>query len=230
MKAVILAAGRTKTEKKYWFPENSKPKCLFHYGEKTILQRLVNSIRLAGIEEIRIVTGYRSEDIVEYNKQEGLNLEVVYNPTWEEDATSSVFIGLRDVCDDVLLLMSDLIVDYKVIRGFVRRTDDELIWLKMTKSYAKYKIYPECRDKEICIVKIGEKRLNIFEGVDGDQLLRTYGWKKTPGNQIYALLYEGFRHNNPAEVIIMTPLRDVDYYRQTNERKQELRKKRTSLA
>ena len=224
LKAVILAAGRTKTEKKYWFPENSKPKCLFHIGEKTILQKMVDSIRLAGIEDIRVVTGYHSEDVVEYNRQEGLNLELVYNPDWEEDATSSLFVGLRDIDDDVLLLMGDIIVDYKVLLGFVRRVDDELIWLKMTKPYAKYRIYPECRDKNICIVKIGKNKLNIFDGVDGEQLLRKFGWKSIQGNQIYALIYEAFRHNNPAEVTIMTPLKEIDYYRQTTERRQELRK------
>ena len=183
---------------------------------------MVDSIRLAGIEDIRIVTGYRGEDIEEYNQRKNLDLEIVHNPDWEEEATSSVFVGLEGVDDDVLLLMGDLLVGYRVIQGFLKREEDELVWLKVKKPYARYHIYPECRDKTVCIIKIGKERLNIFEGVTGDQLLKTHGWKKTPGNQIYAMLYEGFRHNNPAEVTIMTPLKDIDYYKQTDERRREL--------
>lgn len=229
MKAVILVAGKTMTQKRYWFPENSKPKCLFHVAGITILERLVTAIRTAGIEDIRVVTGYRSEDIVEYNEQKNLNLEVVYNPDWKEDATTSLFVGLKDAGDDVLLLMGDLMVDYRVIRAFLGRDEDELIWLKTTKPYARFHIYPECRDKNVCIVKIGKEKLNIFDGVDERPLLKKYGWKKVPGNHIYALLYEGLRHNNPAEVTIMTPLKDIDYYRQTDERRQELKRKKEAI-
>ena len=225
MKAVILAAGETRTQSGYGFPPNSKPKCLFHVGKITILERTVTALRTAGIEDIRIVVGYRGKDIVEYNEERGLNLEVVHNPDWGEDAPASLFAGLKDVDDDVLLLMFDLIIDDKLIRVFLEHEEDELVWMKTVKPKTR-RIYPECRDKDVSIVKIGKEKLDIFEGIDGRQILTKFGWKKVQGNEIYALLYEGLRHNNPAEVNIIRPLKDIDYYWQTEEYRQELKRKK----
>jgi len=225
MKAIILAAGETRTQPGYWFPENSKPKCLFHIGGITLLERTVTALRKAGIEDVRVVVGYRGEDIVSYNEAKGLNLEIVHNPDWRDDAAASLFTGLRDAGDDVLLLMFDLIIDDKIIRSFLEHETDELVWMKVVKPKLR-EIYPECRDKDVSIVKIGKKKLGIFDGIDGRQMITKFGWKRVPGNEIYAMLYEGLRHNNPAEVNLIRPLRDIDYYRQTDEYRQTVKKRK----
>lgn len=226
MKAVILAAGETSTQPGYWFPENSKPKCLFHVGGIAILERTVAALRTAGIGDIRVVVGYRGEDVVAYNEAMGLNLEIVHNPDWREDATTSLFTGLRDAGDDVLLLMFDLIIDDKIIRAFLEYETDELVWMKVVKPKPR-RIYPECRDKDVSIVKIGKEKLGIFDGIDGRRTLTKFGWKEVQGNEIYAMLYEGLRRHNPAEVNLIRPLRDIDYYRQTDEYRQELNQRKT---
>jgi len=64
LKAVVLAAGRSKSEGKYAFPEDSKPKCLFHSGGKTLLEIMVSILRSVGIENIRIVTGYHRKEFI----------------------------------------------------------------------------------------------------------------------------------------------------------------------
>jgi len=225
MKAVILAAGETRTQPRYWFPEDSKPKCLFHVGGITILERTVTALRGAGIEDIRIVVGYHGEDIVAYNEERGLNLEIIHNPNWREDAATSLFTGLKDVGDDVLLLMFDLIIDDKIVRDFLKHEEDELVWMRVVKPKLR-RIYPECHDKDVSIVKIGKGKLDIFDGIDGRQIITKFGWKKVQGNEIYAMLYEGLRHNSPAEVNLIKPLRDIDYYRQTDEYRQEMKQRK----
>jgi len=220
VKAVILAAGETKTGGYYRFPENSKPKCLFHVKGKTILDVVATSLRDAGIDDIRVVTGYHSEDIEAYNEENHLELEIVFNPDWAESAPSSLFTGLRDVKDDVLIMFSDIIFDTDIIQSFLR-CPEPLVWLTVERP-PRLRTYPECQGKSVDIVKVAKEKLGIFEGIDTLVMIEKFGWKNIQGNHIAALLYEAFRANGPrGEVLIKRRLLEIDYYRQTDEHKQE---------
>jgi len=220
LKAIILAAGETKTTPTYWFPENSKPKCLFHVRGKTLLDMAVASLRDAGINDIRIVTGYHSEDIVDYNEANHLGLEVVFNPNWAESAPSSLFTGLKGVKDDVLIVLSDIVFGADIIRGFLK-CSEPLVWIKVGRP-PRLKTYPECRGKSIDIVKVTKEKLGIFEGINPLIMIKKFRWKDVPGNYIASLLYEAFKSNEPkGEVFIEKRLLEVDYYSQTDEKKQE---------
>ena len=226
MKAVILAAGETKTKKKYWFPENSKPKCLFHVGGETVLKKLVTSIKTAGLKDIRIVVGYRKEDIERYNEEENLGLEIVYNPDWKESGVSSLLTGLKGLDDDAIVLYADLFVKPPVFRAFMNR-EEPLIWIRMQKPFAKFRMVPKGRDKDVKVIKIAKEKFHLFENLtaeDGDNALNQFGWPHLGGGQqISALCFKIFVENDPiGEVVIMTPLIDLDYYRQTDERLREL--------
>ena len=61
MKAVILAAGKgTRLEPL----TNTMPKCMLPLAGKPILEHIVLAMRGAGITDIVMVVGYRSEDIM----------------------------------------------------------------------------------------------------------------------------------------------------------------------
>ena len=220
VKAIILAAGETKTGGHYRFPENSKPKCLFHVKGKTLLDMAVTSLRDAGIDNIRVVTGYHSEDIEAYNEENHLELEIVFNPDWEKSAPSSLFTGLRDVKDDVLIMFSDIIFNADIIRDFLK-CPEPLVWLTVERP-PRLRTYPECRGKSVDIVKVAKEKFGIFEGIDTLVMIEKFGWKNIQGNHIATLLYEAFRANEPiGEVLIKRRFPEVDYYRQTDERKQK---------
>ena len=228
MKAVILAAGKTKTRARYWFPENSKPKCLFHVGGETVLKKLVTSIRNGGLEDIRIVTGYHSEDIEIYNEEENLGLEVVYNPDWEKSGISSLHVGLKDLDDDALVLYADLSVKSTIIRDFLGRKEP-LVWLRMKKTYVRRRMGGEIslKDKDVKIIKIAKEKLHLFlecTAEDGDRAMDRLTWPHLGGGQqVAALCFIIFLENGPkGEVVITTPLRDLDYYKQTDERLREV--------
>ena len=216
MKAIILAAGRTKTEKKYWFPENSKPKCLFHSGDRTLLERMVSTLKSAGVEDIRIVTGYHAEDIEAYNEENELGLEIVHDPDWGVNGMTSLLVGIRDLDEDVLILMSDVLIYPELIAAFLK-SSESLVWIRMKRPWRRFHIYPECRDKAVGVVKVGRERLGIFNDVDCDAIPAIYKWQKSPGNLLYSGIYQAFRHNSPGEVVILTPLREVDRYSETAE-------------
>lgn len=63
MIGVILAAGMARRLRPL---TDTRPKCLLSVGGKTLLQRTVDAMRMAGISEFVVVTGYRAEMIREH--------------------------------------------------------------------------------------------------------------------------------------------------------------------
>ena len=63
MIGVILAAGMAKRLRPL---TDTKPKCLLAVGKRTLLERTVDAMRQAGIQEFLVVTGYRGEMIREF--------------------------------------------------------------------------------------------------------------------------------------------------------------------
>jgi len=74
------------------------------------LERQVRLLRKNGIKIIRIVTGYRSQDIEQFNKQKNLGLELVHNPNWDTDGVNSLIMGVQDLDDDLLIVYGDVYI------------------------------------------------------------------------------------------------------------------------
>jgi NDP-sugar pyrophosphorylase family protein len=60
VKCVILAAGSATRMRPL---SNDLPKCLLPVGGKPILQRLIENVSIAGVEQIGIVIGYNAQSI-----------------------------------------------------------------------------------------------------------------------------------------------------------------------
>ena len=75
MKAIILAAGRGSRMKDL---TKERPKCLVDLHGKTLLDWQLEALRLAGIKEIAVVTGYKSELLT------GRGLVEFHNSRWAE--------------------------------------------------------------------------------------------------------------------------------------------------
>ena len=66
MIGVLLAAGMAKRLRPL---TDTKPKCLLKVGERTLLERTVDAMRQAGIQEFLVVTGYRGEMIRDFLRE-----------------------------------------------------------------------------------------------------------------------------------------------------------------
>ena len=75
MKAIILAAGRGSRMQSL---TEDRPKCLVELRGRTLLDRQLDALHGAGIDEIAIVTGYKREQL------RGRGLHEFHNPRWEE--------------------------------------------------------------------------------------------------------------------------------------------------
>jgi choline kinase len=108
-RALIIAAGRG-----IRLNEHSQeiPKSLITVGERSIIETILATLQRAGIQEVVIVTGYKSEVMMQRlgdGSRQGLRLRYVFNPEWQKKNGVSVYAA-RDCFasnEHFLLMMSD---------------------------------------------------------------------------------------------------------------------------
>lgn len=215
MKAIILAAGPTLSVKQamnnpLYFPEDSRPKCLYRVRGEVLLERQVRILNEYGVMDIRVVVGYKKEMIQQFIEKKKLNVETVYNPDYPHDmrgnrktgrgwmkGLQSVRVGINGVHDDVLIILGDVWLHKN---GLTR-----ILQEKYKQAIIRYHAF-----------KITKEKL---------PLLRKY---RKPG---FALSLSDFimEHNGVIIKATKNPkwapkLEDVDYYCKTDEGKALIKK------
>ena len=115
-KAVILSAGQGRR----LLPlTKSSPKCLLSISDKTIIEWQIDALLTVGIEEIIVVTGFKTNLVEELLQQRYPNhkqIRTLFNPFFEvADNLASCWIA-RSVMDcDFLLLNGDTIFDVSLL-------------------------------------------------------------------------------------------------------------------
>ncbi|MVA35923.1 NTP transferase domain-containing protein [Agrobacterium vitis] len=59
MRAIILAAGQGSRIRQH----TSSPKCLINLQGRTLIEHQINTLRILGINDIHVITGYKSEEL-----------------------------------------------------------------------------------------------------------------------------------------------------------------------
>lgn len=121
MKCVILAAGRGSRLSPL---TDIRPKCLVEFAGRPLLEWQLDALRIAGISDIHVVTGYLSEQIEAYR------LKCWYNAIWESSNMIESMLCLRQLFmtenDDILVLYSDLIYEPYIISKLIK-TDGDIV-------------------------------------------------------------------------------------------------------
>lgn len=121
MIGVILAAGMAKRLRPL---TDERPKCLLKVGERTLLQRTVDSMMAAGIRELVVVTGYRANMIRDFltetcltSHPSPLNIHFIDNPDYAHNNNIFSLWLTRPYTDgrDFLLMDSDILCDPAII-------------------------------------------------------------------------------------------------------------------
>ena len=114
MIGVILAAGMAKRLRPL---TDTKPKCLLKVGERTLLERTIDAMRQAGIQEFLVVTGYRGEMIRSflegYARTSKVSFTFLDNTDYEHNNNIySLWMACQKVRGNEFLLMdSDILCD-----------------------------------------------------------------------------------------------------------------------
>ena len=149
MIGVILAAGMAKRLRPL---TDTQPKCLLKVGERTLLERTVDAMTGAGIQELVVVTGYRGEMIRQFltGHYPTLTIHFIHNADYEHNNNIFSLWMTRPYTDgkDFLLMDSDILLDPLLVKSIVEQAGTALALNRH-----------ECGEEEIKIITDNEGRV-----------------------------------------------------------------------
>lgn len=128
------------------------PKCLLKIGERTLLQRTVDAMIAAGINELVVVTGYRAEMIRDFltTQYPSLNIHFIHNGDYEHNNNIFSLWMTRPYTEgkDFLLSDSDILFDPQLIRAVLAAEGNALALNRH-----------ECGEEEIKVIVDADNRI-----------------------------------------------------------------------
>ena len=118
MKAIILAAGIGNRLGKH---SNNKPKGLLEFNGKSLLQRHIEILKAKNISDIIIVTGFKSEMIVEHLDDSPIPIHYVINERYTEGSIISLGCA-REILlkeSEIILMDADVLYDDEIISRLI---------------------------------------------------------------------------------------------------------------
>lgn len=158
MQAMVLAAGMGRRMGKYT-AENTK--CMINVGGKTLIQRVTDALKDAGIHHLVMVIGYEGDKLREYIDHNITDMEVEYIYNYNYANTNNIYslYMARDYLmkDDTILLESDLVFEGSIIKRLADMPDENVVVI------AKYE---QWMDGTMVTI---DKNHNILDFVDKNQ-------------------------------------------------------------
>ena len=163
MKAIILAAGEGKRLRPL---TNNTPKCLVNLFGKSLLQWQIETFRSCQIDDISVVTGYRSE-LINLPR-----LKIFQNKKFETtNMVESLFCASQELSEQTIVSYGDIIFEKKVLDKLIQsKADFSVIVDKNWKRYWEIRFDNPLNDAESLkidtddnITSIGQKTQKIDE-------------------------------------------------------------------
>ena len=119
-RAIILAAGIGKRLEGH---SKDLPKCLLRFNETTLLERHLGNLLDFGINEIYVVTGYKSQDIEQViSGTEACRItQTIFNPRYSKGSHISLLSGLAfsRAGSDFILMDADVLYDKEILSRLI---------------------------------------------------------------------------------------------------------------
>lgn len=180
MRAIILAAGRGK---RMGYLTKTHPKALLQLHGKPLIEWQISALRIAGITEIAIITGYRAD--VFFHPVTYFN-----NPQWEKtNMLSTLYCGEEWLnLDTCVISYSDIVYHSTAVKPLLESEGDIVItfdpnWLHLWKQ----RFQDPLSDAEIfkysndTLIDIGGST-NVLNDIQGQYMgllkFTADGWKK----------------------------------------------------
>ena len=163
MKAIILAAGEGKRLRPL---TNNTPKCMVNLFGKSLLQWQIETFRSCQIDDISVVTGYRSE-LINLPR-----LKIFQNKKFETtNMVESLFCASQELSEQTIVSYGDIIFEKKVLDKLIQsKADFSVIVDKNWKRYWEIRFDNPLNDAESLkidtddnITSIGKKTQKIDE-------------------------------------------------------------------
>jgi len=116
-KGLIIAAGSGSRLRR---KEGDIPKPLRKVAGLRLIERIILTAKKSGISEFVIVVGYQKEKIIQTLSAERLGVKITFveNPDWQKSNGLSVLAARSHLKENFVLLMSDHIFDYQILKRF----------------------------------------------------------------------------------------------------------------
>lgn len=175
MIGVILAAGMAKRLRPL---TDERPKCLLTVGQRTLLQRTVDGIIAAGISELVVVTGYRSQMIRDFltSHYPDLTIHFIDNPDYAHNNNIFSLWLTRPYTEgrDFLLLDSDILFDPQIIPAVLSAEGSALALNRHELGEEEIKVIVDDQNRVVEISKVCSIEQAIGESVGIEKMEADY--------------------------------------------------------
>jgi choline kinase len=194
MKVIILAAG---IGSRLMPLTNDRPKCMVKLLGQTLIERQIKIFHSYGINDITIVTGYKSKvvDIPDVN--------YVNNPNYETtNMNESLFCALKPSNSSVLVTYGDIVFEPKIVQQMLEITNDIRLAVRINwKEYYQNRTMHSLSEAENVLIENGrilETRKNISKALENQQIGEFLGIMMLSSEQIKILLerYSDLKKNH----------------------------------
>lgn len=128
MQALMLAAGMGRRMGHY---TEEMTKCMIPVGGRTLLERAVEALKLAGIHKFVMVVGWECGKLIDYITQNITDMEFEFIYNYDYATTNNIYslYMAREqlAADDTILLESDLVYEPHLIRDIVEDESKNLV-------------------------------------------------------------------------------------------------------
>ena len=148
---------------------NDKPKCMLKLFNETLIEKQIKIFHSYNINDITIVTGYRSEviDIPDVNYVKNKNYETT-------NINESLFCALEPSSSPILVTYSDIVFEQKIIQQMLEFTGDVglAVNLNWKKCYQNRNMHPLSEAENVLVEngKILQIRKNISKSLENQQI------------------------------------------------------------
>ena len=119
MKAIILAAGRGS---RLGSLTDEQPKCLTVVGSRKLLEWQINALRNGGVDEVVIVSGYRSEMLESYG------CKTILNADWSNTNMVASLLCAKELFSEPLIVSySDIVYSADIIKRLIEVKKEAVI-------------------------------------------------------------------------------------------------------
>ncbi len=128
MKALLLNSGMGTRMGEL---TSDHPKCMTELTDgETIISRQLEMLHRAGISNIVITTGYRSDILMEYCNKLGYGESISFVENKQYENTNyiySIYCAKDELVDDILLMHGDLVFEYEVLEKVIQSQDSCMV-------------------------------------------------------------------------------------------------------
>ena len=137
------------------------PKCLVSIGNKPLIFHLLKA--LEGVTNIRVVVGFKEDEVIKYVKSIRPDVVFVRNPNYFSTTNAySLFLGSHDLSEPFLNIDGDMYITKENLQLFDSKIVEGQDLIGVTKSYTEDAVFVRLDDQSR-VIEFSREKISDFE-------------------------------------------------------------------